>query len=127
MKEYRDLCINHPTFRERSENVDLATKISLQPVKQYDMDGCILFSDILTPLPAMGIEFDILEKKGPIIREKERYTKLDSINKYVKPIELKKLSFIGEILQNLRRELKGSDKAVLGFVGMPFTLAAYSK
>ena len=127
MKEYRDLCVKHPTFRERSENIDLATQISLQPVKHYDMDGCILFSDILTPLPAMGIDFDILEKKGPIISDKNRYINKDLINKHIKPIDLKKLGFIRSILQNLRKELKGTDKAVLGFVGMPFTLAAYSK
>ena len=39
---------------------------SLQPWRSYQHDGCILFSDILTPLPAMGIDFDITEKEGII-------------------------------------------------------------
>ena len=128
MKVYRDLVKKHPTFRERSENVDLSTEISLQPVRAYDVDGCILFSDILTPLPAMGIEFDILEGKGPIISNSQRYITASGIEKHVKPIDLENnLHFVGETLQRLRKEMHGTDKTVLGFVGLPFTLAAYSK
>ena len=65
MQVYRDLCKKHKTFRERSENADVATEISLQPWRRYGTDGCILFSDILTPFPGMGVDFDITEKEGP--------------------------------------------------------------
>lgn len=41
----------YPTFRDRSENPEVATEISLQPWRSYQTDGVILFSDILTPLP----------------------------------------------------------------------------
>ena len=57
MKVYRDLVAKYPTFRERSEIPEAALEISLQPVRAYGVDGVILFSDILTPLPAMGVEF----------------------------------------------------------------------
>ena len=67
MKVYRDLCQKHPTFRERSENVDLSVEISLQPWRAFQPDGVILFSDILTPLTGMNIPFDILQGKGPVI------------------------------------------------------------
>ena len=67
MKVYRDLRDRHPSFRERSENPDLSYEISMQPFKAFQPDGVILFSDILTPLPGMGIEFDIVESKGPQI------------------------------------------------------------
>ena len=50
MKIYQELCKRHPTFRERSETVDLAVEISLQPWEAFQPDGVILFSDILTPL-----------------------------------------------------------------------------
>ena len=50
MKVYQELCKKHTTFRERSETVDLAVEISLQPYEAFKPDGVILFSDILTPL-----------------------------------------------------------------------------
>ena len=65
MQVYRDLVKEYPTFRQRSEIAEVATEISLQPWRAYKTDGVILFSDILTPLPGMGIDFDILEKEGP--------------------------------------------------------------
>jgi uroporphyrinogen decarboxylase len=67
MKVYRDLREKYPSFRERSENPDLAIEISLQPWKAFRPDGVIMFSDILTPLTGMGIPFDIVESKGPMI------------------------------------------------------------
>lgn len=65
--EYRDLCKKWPTFRERSEIPEVAVEVSLQPWRNYQTDGCILFSDILTPLPGMGVEFTIDEKVGPLM------------------------------------------------------------
>lgn len=67
IKEYRDLCAKYPTFRERSEIPEVAVEVSLQPWRNYQTDGCILFSDILTPLPGMGCDFVIDEKLGPIM------------------------------------------------------------
>lgn len=54
MQVYRDLVKKYPTFRERSEIPEISTEISLQPWEAYGVDGCIYFSDILTPLPGMG-------------------------------------------------------------------------
>ena len=54
MQVYRDLVKKYPTFRERSEIPEVSTAISLQPWEAYGVDGCIYFSDILTPLPGMG-------------------------------------------------------------------------
>jgi uroporphyrinogen decarboxylase len=76
--EYRDLCKKHPTFRERSEIPEVAVEVSLQPWRNYKTDGCILFSDILTPLPGMGVEFDITEKIGPVVEPMRTW---DSIKK----------------------------------------------
>jgi hypothetical protein len=67
--EYRDLCKKYPTFRQRSEIAEVAVEISLQPWRNYKTDGCILFSDILTPLPGIGCEFVIDEKVGPLMSE----------------------------------------------------------
>ncbi|MBD2017038.1 uroporphyrinogen decarboxylase [Microcoleus sp. FACHB-53] len=122
MKAYRDLRDKYPSFRDRSEIAEIAIEVSLQPWKAFQPDGVILFSDILTPLPGLGIPFDIIESKGPIIdppiRSQEQLDKLH-------PLELDKLSFVGEILQALRQEV-GNQSTVLGFVGAPWTLAAYA-
>jgi len=123
MKVYRELRQKYPSFRERSENVDLALEISLQPFRAFQPDGVILFSDILTPLPGLGIPFDIIESKGPIIdppiRSAEQVKNLLPFN----PAEC--VPFVGEILQTLRKEV-GNKATVLGFVGAPWTLAAYA-
>jgi uroporphyrinogen decarboxylase len=141
MKVYQELCKKYKTFRERSENADIATEIryyycclfcssclikrlclpSLQPWRAYGTDGCILFSDILTPLPGMGINFDITEKEGPKIRP---ITTLEEVNA-ITPIDpYKSTPFVATALQNLRREV-GNKAAVLGFIGLPYTLASY--
>jgi len=121
MAAYRELVKKHKTFRERSENPDVATEISLQPWHSYGTDGCILFSDILTPLPGMGISFDILEKEGP---KMPTWRTMDHVDK-IKPIDpVKSTPFVGEALRNLRREVGGS-ATVLGFIGLPYTIATY--
>lgn len=55
------------SFRDRSETTDIALRLSLQPWEAFQPDGVIMFSDILTPLPALGIEFDVVRGSGPII------------------------------------------------------------
>lgn len=123
MKVYRDLRDKYPSFRERSENPDIAIEISLQPWRAFRPDGVIMFSDILTPLPGIGIPFEIIESKGPIIespiRSQEQVDNLTPLN----PDE--SLPFIRTILQTLRQEV-GNEATVLGFVGAPWTLAAYA-
>lgn len=123
MKVYRELREKYPSFRERSENADLAVEISLQPWRAFQPDGVILFSDILTPLPGMGIPFDIIESKGPIIDPPIRtQAQVDQL----RPLDPEEsLPFIRKILQTLRQEV-GNGAAVLGFVGAPWTLAAYA-
>lgn len=123
MKAYRDLRDKYPSFRDRSEKTDIAVEISLQPFRAFEPDGVILFSDILTPLPGIGINFDIVESRGPMIdppiRSVEQIEKLHPLE----PAE--SLPFIREILQTLRQEV-GDRSTVLGFVGAPWTLAAYA-
>eukprot|EP01084_Bolivina_argentea_P195140 334844_1 len=58
MADFRKFSDIYP-FRLRSETPDIAVELSLQPWRSFGMDAVIMFSDILTPLPAMGIDFDI--------------------------------------------------------------------
>lgn len=123
MKAYRELRQQYPSFRDRSEKTDLAMEISLQPFRAFAPDGVILFSDILTPLPGIGIPFDIIESRGPVIDPPIRT--LEQVQQ-LRPLEPESsLPFIREILQGLRQEV-GDRATVLGFVGAPWTLAAYA-
>ena len=122
MKIYRDLRERYPSFRERSENPELSYEISMQPFKAFKPDGVILFSDILTPLPGMGINFEIIESKGPIIEDPIR--NIHQIEQLKKLIPNESLSFVGEVLSALKNDVK-NEATVLGFVGAPWTLAAY--
>ncbi|MEH2024597.1 uroporphyrinogen decarboxylase [Nostoc sp.] len=123
MKAYRDLREKYPSFRDRSEIPDVAIEVSLQPWKAFQPDGVILFSDIVTPLPGLGIDMDIAEGKGPIIHSPLRtQEQIDGL----RPLEPEAaLPFIKTILQALRSEV-GDKSTVLGFVGAPWTLAAYA-
>ncbi|KAH1063630.1 hypothetical protein J1N35_028617 [Gossypium stocksii] len=121
MAVYRKLAEKHPSFRERSETTDLIVEISLQPWEAFRPDGVIIFSDILTPLPAFGVPFDIEEVRGPVIQSPIRSE--DDL-KALHPIDLEKLHFVGESLKILRQEV-GGHAAVLGFVGAPWTIATY--
>ena len=123
MKIYRDLREKYPSFRERSENPDLSLEISLQPWRAFQPDGVIMFSDILTPLTGMGIPFDIIESKGPIIDPPIRTAAQIAAVRPLDPEE--SLPFVKTVLQNLRSEV-GNKAGVLGFVGSPWTLAAYA-
>lgn len=120
--EYRELCKTYPTFRQRSEIPEVAAEVSLQPVRNYQTDGCILFSDILTPLPGMGCEFEIDEKLGPVMEPIKNWDEAKSKLKTLDPTE--STPFIAETLQALRSSLPDST-ALLGFVGCPYTLATY--
>ena len=89
------------------------------------VDGCILFSDILTPLPAMGINFSISEGGGisidPIRTYEEYHQRLQKVT--IEDYE-RRTPFVGSVLKSLRDRVP-SDTTVLGFVGLPFTLGSY--
>jgi uroporphyrinogen decarboxylase len=126
MAAFRQYSDKYP-FRERSETPSMAIELSLQCHRAYGMDGIIMFSDILTPLPTLGIEFDVVKGIGPVIstevRNDEDVAKLAD----VKDVDFDKtLPFIREILGSLSKEAEEANTSLIGFVGAPFTLAAYT-
>lgn len=122
---YRALVSKYPTFRERSETPDVSLEVSLQPWRAYGVDGVILFSDILTPLPAMGVGFQISEGGAVAIepiRTREAFKRMTDHGAFNPQRDV---PFVGEVLGKLRTAVKGSGATVLGFVGLPFTLGTY--
>lgn len=115
-------------FRARSEDAKIARELSLQPWRAFSTDAIILFSDILTPLPALGIDFDIVSGRGPVLPDPVRTLRRaqDVAEHAARFAPANRLPFVAEALGNLRGDVRGTDTALLGFVGAPFTLAAYS-
>lgn len=114
-------------FRQRSETPDIAIELSLQPWRRFGVDGIIMFSDILTPLPALGVDFSITEGKGPCFAHPLRSREdIQRIGRLHDPDQ--QLPFISPLLRALRAEAEaaGGGAAVIGFIGAPWTLAAYS-
>jgi uroporphyrinogen decarboxylase len=111
-------------FRERSETPDYAVELSLQCHWAYGMDGIIMFSDILTPLPTLGIDFNVVKGTGPVITTKIRTE--DDVRNLPQYSFDEKVPFVREILQRLSQEAEQANTSLIGFVGAPFTLAAYT-
>ena len=126
MAEFREYSDKYP-FRMRSETPEMATALSTQCHQAYGMDGIIMFSDILTPLPTLGIEFDVIKGTGPVISTKIRTE--DDVNNLLDESKVdfdETLPFIREILSTLSAEAQERNTALIGFVGAPFTLASYT-
>jgi uroporphyrinogen decarboxylase len=119
-REYSD----HIPFRERSETVDIAVELSMQCHRAYGMDGIIMFSDILTPLPCLGLDFDVVKGVGPVISTKIRTE--NDVNSLQRVSFEEKVPFIKNILGKLKEEAIAANTALIGFVGAPFTLASYT-
>jgi uroporphyrinogen decarboxylase len=124
MADFRKYSEVYP-FRQRSETPDMAIELSTQCIKAYGMDGIIMFSDILTPLPVMGIEFDVIKGTGPVISTKIRTE--EDVAALSEDYDFDaKIPFIREILGSLKKEADAANTSLIGFVGAPFTLASYT-
>lgn len=130
MAAFRAYSTKYP-FRQRSETAAMAIELSLQCHRAYGMDGIIMFSDILTPLPTLGIEFDVVPGTGPVIsteiaseEDVRSLPTVDSTNAH--QVFDDKLPFLRDILGALSKEAEERNTSLIGFVGAPFTLAAYT-
>ena len=99
----------------------LITEITLQPVRRYGVDGAVLYSDIVVPLHAAGVDLDIVAGVGPVMAEATR-TREDVAR--LPDLHPDQLDFISAAVHELVRELDPS-VPVIGFAGAPFTIASY--
>ncbi|MCY3839677.1 MAG: uroporphyrinogen decarboxylase [Gammaproteobacteria bacterium] len=119
LPEYRDMRRTH-SFKALSGRPDLAAEVSLLPLKRYPFDAAIVFADIMSPLPALGVQFDFAP--GPVVADPVRdQAGVDAV-RAADPDGL-----APEVIETVARvrEETPDDVAVLGFCGAPWTLAAY--
>ncbi|MFU2080088.1 uroporphyrinogen decarboxylase [Avibacterium endocarditidis] len=122
LPEYKATRAQAGDFMSLCRNAELACEVTLQPLRRYDLDAAILFSDILTIPDAMGLGLSFGAGEGP---------------KFARPIENKsavqnlpipdpeqELQYVMNAVRTIRRELKG-EVPLIGFSGSPWTLATY--
>lgn len=107
-------------FLEVCRNPELAAEVTLQPVDILGVDAAILFSDILMPVAAMGMDLDF--QPGPVFAK--FVSSRDDVDALRIPCVEEDLSFVLEAIAILRSELDGR-VPLIGFCGGPFTLACY--
>jgi uroporphyrinogen decarboxylase len=120
LPEYRKAREGIP-FLAMCADVEKAVEVSLQPLELVGTEAVIFFSDIFTPIPALGIELDF--QPGPVVAEPLRT--LRQVEALRQPDPRESVPFVFEILRELRRRLEPEQVPLLGFAGAPFTLAAY--
>jgi uroporphyrinogen decarboxylase len=99
---------------------DVVVEITMQPVRRYGVDAAILFSDIVVPVAAAGIDLDIVAGVGPVVAEPVRAAAdVDRL----RPITVGDVAYVDEAVRLLIAEL--GDTPLIGFAGAPFTLASY--
>jgi len=108
-------------FLDMCADVERAVEVSLQPIDLVGAEAVILFQDIFTPIPAMGIDLDFAP--GPVVAKPIR--EAAQIEALTVPDPRESVPFVFEILGRLRESLAPRDIPLLGFGGAPFTLAAY--
>jgi uroporphyrinogen decarboxylase len=108
------------TFLELCKSPELCVEVTLQPVDIFNMDAAILFSDILIPMEAMGLDLEFHEGRGPVFPNVVRDQ--NSLEKLIVPDPDETMGFVMETISLLRKELK---VPLIGFAGAPFTCATY--
>ncbi len=120
LPEYRALRAEHSMLTSCFD-AELITEITMQPVRRHGVDAAILFSDIVVPLKAIGVDLDIVAGKGPIIANPVRSEQQLAA---LREPEAADVAPVLEAVRTLRTELDPS-VALIGFAGAPFTLASY--
>lgn len=121
LPEYREVRKQAGSFLDLCYNPELASEVTLQPIRRFGMDGAILFSDILVLPHALGVEVRFAEGEGPIVERVITRDRVEKLQHAALP------SHIGPVLETIRRVKAGLPEQVtlLGFAGAPFTVASY--
>ena len=122
LPEYRETRKKAGSFLDLCFNPKLATEVTLQPLRRFDLDGAILFADILLIPKALGQNLEFKEGEGPIlssISSKEDFQllkKIDDIHETLNPV----YEAVSMIKSKLNKEI-----TFIGFAGSPWTVATY--
>ncbi|MDF1865351.1 MAG: uroporphyrinogen decarboxylase [Saprospiraceae bacterium] len=123
LPQYRAIRNNLSGFKELVETPSLAAEVTIQPVDELGVDAAIIFSDILVIPEAMGLTYELIEKKGPwfpkTIQNKADIEKLEKGE-----VAAEKLKYVFDAVQITQKELNNR-VPLIGFSGAPWTLLSY--
>lgn len=123
LPEYRAIRNRLSGFKELVETPELAAEVTIQPVDLLGVDAAIIFSDILVVPEAMGLPYEMIEKKGPwfenTIRSK---ADLDRLPQQIDVAD--RLGYVTEAIKTTKKELNGR-VPLIGFAGAPWTIFCY--
>ena len=120
LTEFRKIRKNNQNFIDLCLNSKLSSEITLQPIKRYNLDAAIIFSDILLVPYALGQDVKFIKDKGPVLSS-------ININQFLEKEEgelTKKLTSIYQSIKITRKNLE-KEKSLISFVGAPWTLLVY--
>jgi uroporphyrinogen decarboxylase len=124
LPEYRKVRNSLSGFKELVETPELAAEVTIQPVDLLDVDAAIIFSDILVIPEAMGLEYQMIEKKGPHF-EKTINTESDLDAHAQTDFDVEdRLGYVTEAIKITTKELD-SRVPLIGFAGAPWTIFCY--
>jgi len=119
LPEFREIRKQNPNFINLCLNERLSAEISLQPIRRFDLDAIIIFSDILMIPYGLGQKIEFKKGIGPILGDLNFNVILNT-----KPNDfIEKLSPIYQAIKRVKKEVR--DKNLIGFVGAPWTLLMY--
>ncbi len=121
LPEYREVRAEAGSFLKLCYNPELAAEVTLQPLRRFDLDAAILFSDILVVPHAMGLALDFLEGEGPKLETVSDLSEVERLSSGEGSDEFSK------VWQTVARVRAALDPSVgfIGFCGAPWTVASY--
>jgi len=122
LPEYRELRAQAGDFMSLCRNPELACEVTMQPLRRFNLDAAILFSDILTVPDAMGLGLYFETGEGPKFERPVRTA--SDIRKLPTPDVASELGYVFDAVSTIRRELDGK-VPLIGFAGSPWTVGTY--
>ena len=119
LPEFREIRKKNPNFIKLCLNPDLVNEITLQPLKRFDIDAAIIFSDILMVPYGLGQKVEFKKSIGPILEN----INLDNIINIDVNVFTEKLLPVYKGIEKVKNNLK--EKELIGFAGAPWTLLLY--
>ena len=123
LPEYREMRARFPNFLDFVADAEASAEATVQPIRRFNLDAAILFSDILVTLPPLGLDLSFVSGRGPVVSNPIRT--MQEVRSLTAFDSEKALSYTRSAIEKTK-QLLPSGTPLLGFVGGPLTIASYA-